>query len=110
MARYQDVNGYKITIRAAMSAAGHPIVTVAVTTPPGSHVAELALAYPMRSKDAARQFVAQADESTFHRAWQQLEPHIATLNLFERGLEQGLNHARAKARSARAHGGRHGHR
>lgn len=94
--RSQMVKGRLIQLKAARSAAGHPVV-IAAWLVDGAEVQEAAIAFPMRSDGTAIAFVASATEAVFLRAHAQLEPHFELVDRFIAGMKEGMQ--RAKSRS-----------
>lgn len=53
-------------------------------------VASVAVAFPVRTMEAARHFVANADQAVFERAIEQMAPHLETAALFTFQMHQGI--------------------
>lgn len=83
-----EARGYQLQLAARLDE-GVPAVIVRVIL--GSPlVAHVAASFPTRTMEAARRFVATADQATFDRAIEQMAPHLETAALFTSQMNKGI--------------------
>ncbi|MGL4349468.1 MAG: hypothetical protein ACRCT2_02615 [Plesiomonas shigelloides] len=78
--------GYVLALAARLND-GAPAVIVRVTLD-NPLVACVEAAFPVKTMESARRFVANADQAVFDRAIEQMAPHIETAALFMSGMNK----------------------
>lgn len=80
--------GYRLALAARLDD-GAPAVIVRVTLD-NPLVACVEAAFPVKTMESARRFVANADQAVFDRAIEQMAPHIETAALFMSGMNKAI--------------------
>lgn len=80
MVSHGTSGGYRMQLAAQLDD-GTPVVIVRLRLD-DPLVASVAASFPTKTIEAARHFVANADQAVFDRAMEQMAPHLETASLF----------------------------
>lgn len=80
--------GYQLQLVARVDE-GEPAVIVRVNLD-NPLVASVAASFPTKTMEAAKRFVANADQAVFERAIEQMAPHLETVTLFTSQMNKGI--------------------